>query len=189
MSRNSVPARITTAGDLAVIDSERFDLMEKVAEYKMHGETDHAISKRLNIPRKEVKELFNDYKDVIQQDVSSRDVAKDFLNQMIAHFDEIIKKSYQLYDDLNNEPFSHQISAQINAVLKNISSYEAERLKFLQSAGLLDAADLGDELAEREEKEAILLDILRNHLCVDCKQEVARRLSAVSGNVEGVVVD
>lgn len=185
----STPARIDTAGGLSVIDTERFSAMEQVARMRMEGQNDTDIAKKLGITRKEVKSLHEDYKDVIAKDAMSRDTARDYLNQMVAHFDKLIKEYYQLYEDLQNEPFSHQMAGQINAALKMIAQLESDRVKHLRDYGLLEAADLGDELAEREEKEAMIVDILRHHLCNDCKAEVARRLSVITGNVEAVQVE
>jgi hypothetical protein len=56
----------------------------------------------------------------------------------------------------------------------------------LQKAGVLEGTDLGAELAEMEEKQAILIDILRNDLCEKCQATVARRLKEVTGQVEAV---
>lgn len=188
MSKSVVPAR-KEVGGLSVIDGPRFQAMEEVAGLKMRGMTDTAIAKELNIKRVEVQSLYNDWKDVVAHDAMSRDTARDYLNRTVEHFDSLIKDYYKLLKDLGNEDFSHQVAAQINSALKQVGTLELERAKLLRDYGLLDAADLGDELAEREEKEAILVDIIRNHLCNDCKAAVAEQLSKVTGQVEAVQVD
>lgn len=188
MSKSMVPQRKSING-LSVIDGERFSLMEEVASRRMKGMTDTAIAKELGMARKDVIALFNDWKDVVAQDAMSRDTARDYLNQMVAHYDDLIKQYYKLYKDLQNEAFSHQVAGQINAALKMIGQLESDRVKHLRDYGLLEAADMGDELAEREEKEAILVDIIRNDLCPACKGVVAEKLSRVTGQVEAVQVE
>ncbi len=61
----------------------------------------------------------------------------------------------------------------------------------LQKAGLYDDAALGDELAEMEEKQQILINILKEVTadCSHCKTEVARRLSKVTGRVEPIIIE
>jgi hypothetical protein len=169
-------------------DSDRRDTMEQVAILRMQGQTDNAIAKQLNIPRKEVKQLFNEYKDILVKDGESRDRAKDALNVMVEHYDVLIKESYGILDDLKNENFGHQIAAQMTAVLKNVADLEAKRLDAWQKAGLLDNSELGDELADMEEKAQLLIGILRNDLCVTCRKKVAQKLQGATNVVEAVVV-
>lgn len=169
-------------------DSDRFEMMEQVAVLRMQGHTDNAISKELNIPRKQVKELFTEYKDVLVKDSESRDRAKDALNVMVEHYDHLIKESYEILENLKQESFSHQIAAQMTAVLKNVADLEAKRLDAWQKAGLLDNSELGDELVEMEQKTQMLIGILRNDLCNNCRKVVAEKLQRATNVVEAVVV-
>lgn len=173
---------------VAVYESDRFNQMEEVATLRLEGISETQIAKRLGLKRTVVIELFNDWKEMVNNDSLARDAARDHLNQMVVHYDRLIKESYELLQDLKSEPFTHQIAAQINATLKNISDYESRRVDALQKAGLLDAHDLGDELAEREERESMIIDILRNHLCDECRVNVARKLQEVTNTVEATVV-
>ena len=175
--------------ELVLIDSDAFAEIERVAELHVQGKTPYAIAKELGIKAVEAKKAIAQWQTMLQQDNEAKDVARDYLNRLVAHFDKLIEKSYENLDNLRLLSFDAQISAQINTTLKNLSEYEAKRVDLLQKAGLLDASDLGDELAERERREAILIDILRNHLCDDCKQEVAVQLGKVTGQVEIIQED
>lgn len=174
--------------DIAVYESDRFSQMEQVATLRMEGLTDTAIGKQLGLQRKVVIELFDEWKEMVNNDSLARDAARDHLNQMVKHYDRIIKRYYDLLADLQNESFNHQVGGQINSALKQIADLEAKRVDLLQKAGLLDAHDLGDELAEREERETLLINILRNELCGDCRATVARKLQEVTNTVEATVV-
>lgn len=175
------------SGELVPINSDQLEGIEKVASLKLTGKTDYAIARELAIPQKVVKERFALWKDMVQADNDTRDIARDHLNQMVVHYDKLISESYELLADLKEERFGHQIAAQINATLKNISDYEARRVDALQKAGLLDNT-YGDQMAELERKQKILVDILRNDLCKVCAPHVKRRLIEVTGVVEGTVV-
>lgn len=174
--------------ELAVIESDHFTQMEKVAELRVEGYSDTQVAKRLGLKRTVVIELYDEWKRLLQNNSQAKDAAADYLNQMVVHYDRLINESYRLLEDLKSEQFTHQISAQINATLKNISDYESRRVDALQKAGVLDAHDLGDELAEREEREAMLIGILRDDLCPHCRQTVARKLQQVTNTVEATVV-
>jgi len=173
---------------LIPVDSDRFESMEQVANLRLTGMTDTAVAKELGLKRKVVIELWNEWKDALSKDTQARDAARDHLNQMVQHYDRLIKRYYDLLKDLQNETFGHQVAAQINSALKQIADLEAKRVDALQKAGLLDANDLGDELAEMEERQQILIDILRNDLCGNCRIVVAQRLQKVTHVVEATVV-
>jgi hypothetical protein len=136
----------------------------------------------------EVRNHWNIWRDLVAADHDGRDIAKDHLNRMVKHYDDLIQKSHQNLEDLESLEYDEKVSAQVNATLRNIADYEAKRLDALQKAGLLDASDLGDELAEREEREEIIINILRDDLCPDCKMVVARKLQKLTNKVEETVV-
>lgn len=174
---------------LAPVESERFSLMEQVAEYKLRGENDTAIAKILGIRRAEVKELYGDFKDSLSNDAMARDMARDHLHTMSMHYDQLIRKFYELVDDINDLSFNTQVAGQKTAALKAIADLEAKRLEQFQKAGLLDSATMGDEMARLEEQHEILINILRDDLCKKCKVEVAYKLSNLTGKAETIDVE
>lgn len=177
------------AVSIVPVEGVRFETMEKVAELAMQGENDTAIAKQLQIPRKEVKALMAEYREALANDSEARDMARDHLNQMVKHYDHLIKRFYGLVEEIEALNFSHQVAAQKNAALKSIAELEAKRLDALQKAGLLDSAELGDELAEAEEKREIIISILQNDLCKDCKNRVANKLTQLTGRVQPLSTD
>lgn len=172
---------------IVAIESDRFHAMEDVAELSFKGHNPTQISKALNIPRKQVIELLEDYRIALSQDGEARDMARDYLNQMVKHYDALIKRFYELVEDIDVLDFNHQVAGQKNATLKSIAELEAKRLDALQKAGLLDSAELGDEMAKMEEDHQILISILREDLCPDCSQRVAHKLQKVTGEVEEII--
>jgi hypothetical protein len=61
----------------------------------------------------------------------------------------------------------------------------------LQEVGLLDNAELANQIAETERKQDILVKILKEVTasCPKCKMDVAKRLSQITGIVEPVVLN
>lgn len=172
---------------IRLADSERWTTIEEVARLKHRGLTDTAIAKQLGLTRVETQNLYNEYKDILSNDQESRDRARDQLNLMVAHYDILIKKLYDLLDELDQENFTHQIGGQKVSAIKQIGDLEAKRLEAMQKAGILDASDLGDELALMEEQRDMVLDILRNDLCPVCRKNVMEKLGVISRQAEVVV--
>jgi hypothetical protein len=174
---------------LAIIDSDAFKFIEDVAELAVRGKTEYQIARELGVKVIEARTAMEQWKDMLARDMDSRDVAKDYLNKLVVHYDQLIQMSYDNLHDLQTLVFSDKISAQINATIKNIADFEKSRTDLLQKAGILDAHDLGDELAEREEREAMLISILQNDLCDDCKETVRDKLTQLTGQVQGTVIE
>lgn len=177
--------------DIAVYETEHFKTMEDVADRFLEKKTPLQISKELGIPRKVVLELIDEYKNLVMSDTMARDLARDHLNEMIEHYKKLSRRYYALIDEIDLAAaggFSPAWAAQKNSALKEIANLDAKVNDALRQAGLLDASDLGDELAEREEKERILIGILRHDLCKQCQDTVARKLQEVTNITEATVV-
>ncbi len=165
---------------LELFESDRFQQMEKVADLTLKGHTATAIAKTLNIPRKEVMTLQEDYRTALANDHEARDMARDYLNLMVKHYDNLINSFYQLIDDIDSLAFNDRVAAQKNAALKAIADLDAKRVDALQKAGLLDSAELGDEIAKWEEEKESMLSILMD-LCAVCQPKVADRMRRLRG--------
>lgn len=175
--------------DLVPIDSDAFKRMETVAELHLKGKTPYAIARELSIKVVEAKNAIAQWQEIVNNDMASRDAARDHLNAMVQRYDRLISESHDNLRNLQLMSFDEKVSAQINATLKNIADFDAKRVDLLQKAGLLDASDLGDEIAEMEEKHQLLIEILRNDLCDRCKPHVMHKLKRITGQVEEIRVE
>lgn len=175
-----------TGTSLAIKDPD--ELRDKIASLMMQGRTEYSVAKELGIKRVEVINYYSQWKDMLAHDMSARDTARDHLNQMVKHYDTLIFQANNNLSNLKELSFDEKVSAQINATLKNIADFDAKRVDLLQKAGLLESGELGDQLAEMEEKQEVLINILRNDLCPDCQRVVARKLHQVTNKVEAVVI-
>lgn len=174
---------------LSVIESDAFKFMEDVAELHLRNLTPYQIARRLNIKVVEAKAAIKQWEEVVRNDMESRDAARDHLNAMVKRYELLMAEAQENLENLNDMEFSVNVSAQINTTLRSIADFDAKRVDLLQKAGLLDASDLGDELAERERREELLLNVLRNDLCEHCTVVVRDRLTDLTGVVEGTVVE
>lgn len=168
-----------------IYEAEPYRQMEEVAKRIMKGHSELKVARDLGIKVAEVKSQWGQYKDLLHNSLAV-DAARDQLNVMVEQYNDLISKLYVNLDDLEELRYDDKISAQINTTTKNIGELLAKRVDLLQKAGVLEGADMGAELAEMEEKQEILIDILRNDLCEVCQATVARRLKEVTGQVESV---
>lgn len=166
----------------------RYDQIAKVAELMQKGTYQPtAIAKALGIKRAEALDLIEEWKDIARNDTDIRAQALESLQGAIQHYSMLIAKGWETIEqadavsDLKTKA----------SLIKAIADIDAKRVEMLQKAGLYDDASLGDELAEMEEKQAILVGILKDVTagCDRCKFEVARRLTKVTGKVEDVAIE
>lgn len=174
---------------LSVIESDAFKRMEEVAELHLQSKSPYQIARQLGIKVIEAKAAIEQYEDILRNDADAKDAARDHLNLMVARYDRLISDANDNLVNLKAMIFDEKVSAQINTTIKTIGDLDAKRVDLLQKAGLLDAHDLGDELVEREEREAMLLGILRNDLCDHCKIVVRDKITQMTGTVQGTVVE
>jgi hypothetical protein len=166
---------------------DRYEQINKVAQMYIKGTTSPTtISKELGIKRAEAIALIEEWRDIARGNDDIRAQASEALQQGIQHYSMIVERMWETVEQSDSaDDYKTK-----NSVLKNIADVEAKKIDMLQKAGLYDDAAIGDELAEMEEKQAILISILRDVTadCAHCKFEVAKRLSKVTGKVESVTV-
>lgn len=178
--------------ELVPVDSVYFQRLSTVADMTLAGSSVAEIARELGVPRKDAVALQNEWKETLLADNEARDRALDALNVMDEHYNALIKKTYetlgQIEDDIQlNGVTPQRIQQKLNA-LKLVAELEAKRLDALQKAGILDNAEMGDHVAEMEEKMGIIVNILRHDLCPTCRINVNQKLQQVTQQVEATVV-
>jgi hypothetical protein len=166
---------------------DRYEQINRVAQIYIKGTTNPTtIAKQLGIKRAEALDLIDEWKSIARNNDDVKDQASEALQAGIQHYSMIVERLWETVEQADDDG---DIKTK-NAVLKNIADIEAKKIDMLQKAGLYDDASLGDELAEMEEKQQILISILKEVTsdCDHCKVEVARRLSKVTNKSEPVII-
>ncbi len=169
--------------EIGIVD--RYDQIRRVSELYIKGTTaPTTIARELGIKRAEALSLIDEWKDIARNDTDIRQQALDSLNDAVQHYSLLIEKGWSTMKAAENSDDLKTVAT----LIKAIADIDGKRVDMLQKAGLYDDASLGDELAEMEEKQQILIGILKevSGNCEKCKYEVARRLTKVTGNVESV---
>lgn len=174
---------------LSIIESDAFERIEEVAKLHLQSKSPYTIARTLGIKVVEAKAAIAQYEEILRNDADARDLARDHLNTMVARYETLIADANDNLQDLRELDYDEKVGGVINSTIKLIGDLDARRLDALQKAGLLDNNDLADDLAEREEREGIILDMLRNDLCADCQHAIRDKITRLTGIVQGQVVD
>ena len=167
--------------------SDHFDRMNKVVSELLKGNNPTQIATITGFKRSDVVELIEEWKQVIHNDTSTRERAKEAISGADQHYAMLIKEAWKTVEDADQ---AGQLNVKATA-LKLIADIESKRIGMLQEVGLLDNAKIATQIAETEHKQEILVKILKEvtATCPKCKMDVAKRLSQITGIVEPIIVE
>ena len=163
-----------------------FDRMNQVVSQLLKGNSATQIAGATGFTRKEVLEYIDEWKSVVHNDTSVRDRAKEALMGADQHYDILIKEAWKTVEDADTQ-------GQLNiksGTLKLIADIESKRIAMLQSVGVLENNEMASQILENERKQEMLVSILKEvtSSCSQCKIEVAKRLSQITGIVEPITI-
>ena len=167
--------------------ADHFDRMNKVVEELLKGNSPTQIASITGFKRAVVIEYIDEWKQVVRNDNTARDRAKEAVAGADQHYALLINEAWKTAEAAEGQG---QFNVKATA-LKLIADVEAKRIGMLQQVGLLDNAEVASQVAEAERKQDILVKILKEvtSSCPKCKLEVAKRLSQITGVVEPIVID
>lgn len=180
---------------LMPVEQPRWEEMQKVVELYIQNVNPTKIAKEVGIRRVDVLKHIDEWK----ASAVGTDVMKDRVEELIAsmdkHYSMLIQKAYEIVDEVDTLRNSEketmtrsQMLSQKKGALDLIAKLEKDRIDVLQKSGLLEAADLGDELAQMEEEKEIIINILTNELCPVCHPKVMAKIAAAIGGEGSTVV-
>jgi len=166
--------------------SSHFDRMNKVVSELLKGSNPTQIAAITGFKRGDVVDLIDDWKNVIHNDTGARERAKEAISGADQHYAMLIKEAWKTVEDADQ---AGQLNVKATS-LKLIADIEGKRIGMLQEVGLLDNAELANQIADTERKQDILVKILKEVTasCPKCKIEVAKRLSQITGIVEPIEI-
>jgi hypothetical protein len=161
--------------------------VNQVASEYIKGKDASAISKELDIPRNRVLSLLTEWRNMVANNEAVRIRAREALAGADQHYNHLIRQAYEVIEDATT---TANLSAK-TAAIKLVMDIESKRIDMLQKAGLLENKELADQLLEQEQKQDVLVGILREVSgdCPRCRNEVAKRLAQVSGQSEVITVE
>ena len=156
-----------------------------VGEY-LKGSDATKISKELSIPRQKVVSYLNEWKEMAADNAAIRARAKEALVVADTHYSKLIEKAYEVIDEAT-------MSANLNAksgAIKLVMDLESRRIDMLQKAGLLENKELAEEMVEIENRQEILIAILKDIAAEhpEIRDKIMSRLSSAMRQGETITV-
>ena len=163
-----------------------FEQMNEVVERSLKGYNPTQIAKELDIKRGDVLRIIEEWKSYAQNDKTIQERAREALVASDQHYSMLMNKAWETVEQSDN---AADLRSKVSA-LKLVAEIQSRQMEMLQKAGLLDNTEMGSRIAEAEEKQEVLMGILRDvtSKCDKCQREVKQRLSRISGVVEPVEV-
>lgn len=165
---------------------QHLDTVNKVVGEYLKGSDPTKISKQLSIPRTQVVQYLNEWKQVASANDAIRSRAREALTAADEHYSRLIAKSYEVIDDADT---NGDLRSKAGAI-KLVMDIESKRIEMLQKAGLLENKELAEEMMEIERKQdilkKILMDIASEH--PEIRDKIMARLSEVANPGETVTV-
>jgi hypothetical protein len=165
---------------------KHLDQVNNVVEEYLKGNDPTVISKQLDIPRQRVVAYIDEWKVTASNSAAIRARAKEALSGADTHYSKLISKSYEVIDEAS---MTNNLSAK-TAAIKLVMDIESKRIDMLQKAGLLENKELADEMIEIENRQEVLVGILRDIASShpEVRDLIMRKLSAISKENEVITV-
>ena len=165
---------------------KHLDEVNKVVEEYLKGNDPTKISKELALPLTKVVALIEEWRQMAADNAAIRARAKEALVGADTHYNKLIAKAYEVIDDATT---TANLGAK-NGAIKLVMDIEKTRIDMLQKAGLLENQELAEEMIEIEEKQQILVSILRDVASEhpEIRDKIMSRLSQVARKGEVITV-
>jgi hypothetical protein len=165
---------------------EHLDEVNKVVEKYLAGNEPTQISKELAMPRQKVMAYINEWRAMAADNAAIRARAKEALVGADTHYTKLIQKAYEVIDDATT---TANLGAK-TAGIKLVMDLESKRIDMLQKAGLLENKELAEEMIAIENRQEILVGILKDIAAEhpEVRDKIMRRLSEVSKDKEVITV-
>lgn len=165
---------------------EHLDAVNKVVEKYLAGNDPTQISKELAIPRQKVVGYINEWRTMAADNAAIRARAKEALVGADTHYSKLIQKAYEVIDEATTVANLNAKTAGIKLVM----DLESKRIDMLQKAGLLENKELAEEMLEIENRQEILVGILKDIASEhpEIRDKIMHRLSEASKEKEVITV-
>jgi len=156
--------------------------MADVGTRYLKGQSLRRISKEMELPYATTKEYIESWKTSLSHGDYAALKAQDAVFEADNHYALIKQEAWEIAEKAGNDG---DLKGQTGA-LKLAMDSETRRVDMLHKAGMLENAELAQQMLETERKQEILANIIRNIVCPNCRAAAAKELAKFSGNVETI---
>jgi hypothetical protein len=170
---------------------EKLDLAETVGRLYLQGQTATQISKNIDAPRTQVVAALEDFKSLLRRESDSavdiRNRLVDIMFEADESFRMVIDEAWKTAKEADQ---AGELKTKVTA-LKLVESSTKNRSDLVQRVGVGQDEDIIDQINETEEKQAVLIELLREirNEYPEVAELIATRLSQIQNQVEAVSIE
>lgn len=159
---------------------------EKVVGMYARGIGLSEIQKHTGLKRSQVDQHLAEFREFARNDKYMVSRSREIVLTVDQHYSNIIA---QYYNALEEADINGDYKAKMSG-LSAVAKIESDRVEFLRKAGLIAESHVGDMVAAAEEKQEILVGILKRiaDKYPDVAKEISAELSRITGEVHAVRV-
>lgn len=157
---------------------------EKIVSLYARGVSLSDIRKQTGLDRKRIEQHLAEFRDFARNDKYMLARSREIVLTVDQHYSHIIN---QYYSAIEEADMGNDYKAKMSG-LSAVAKIESDRVEFLRKAGLVAESHVGDMVAAAEEKQEILIGILKNISAKypEVAMEITNELSKVTGEVQAV---
>lgn len=157
---------------------------EKIVSLYARGVSLSEIRKQTGLDRKKIEQHLAEFRDFARNDKYMLARSREIVLTVDQHYSDIISQYYNAIEEAN---MGNDYKAKMSG-LSAVAKIESDRVEFLRKAGLVAESHVGDMVAAAEEKQEILIGILKNISAKypEVALEITNELSKVTGEVHAV---
>ena len=168
-----------TAYEIALLAEQQQDQMLEVIKYQGEGRSKTWIRNKTGLSGPEQNKIKEDFNRTVVQDDYMQNRARVAVAEIDQHYTSLIKRFYEAIDDAEAAD-DYKTKA---TILKQVVDTEKSRTDFLHRAGLLAEQNIGDQVAEAEEKIEAIKQVLKEVATEypEAKELIIKKLAELDG--------
>lgn len=167
--------------ELALLAEQQQDQMLEVIRYQGEGRSKAWIRNKTGLSGPEQTRIKEEFDRVVVQDDYMQNRARVAVAEIDQHYTTLIKRFYEAIDDAESAD-DYKTKA---TILKQVVDTEKSRTDFLHRAGLLAEQNIGDQVADAEEKIENIKQVLKEVASEypEAAKLIAKKLADLDGTV------
>jgi len=159
---------------------------ERIVSMYARGISLSDIRKQTGLSRQQIEQHLAEFRDFARNDSYMLGRSREIVLTVDQHYSHIIAEYYKAIEQAD---MHDDLKAKMSG-LSAVAKIESDRVEFLRKAGLIAESHVGDMVAAAEEKQRVVIGILKtiSKKYPQVAEEIATELAKVTGEVPAVRV-
>ena len=169
--------------------------MNEVIGLFLEGYEEKEIATQLRLYPKDVRSYISEFKQTAIHAQAVNDRAYELLAGVDTHYSKLIRRAYEVIDEVDAEINAGGMKASLiqqkTSAIKLVAELERQRLEAFNKAGMLEGIDLGNQIADSDEKIHKTLELLTKVVRAfpETREMISEGIADISGKSVPVEYD